>query len=306
MMTQEVQIHETNTHLVPSVPVQIDAGADITLKVRVSCPHACDLQGKTVQLLAQDGALIKEVSLGSFRKGTNETSEFTAKAPAEVGECTWSVVFPAQDVGDVSHLASSTSIRFTVKAHLTTVIVWDSPSPTPMNCQFTIKVGVKCSAECQLTDAAVEVYDGAGAQVATGRLGATPLPQTSNLYWAEVELAAPANEDVHTWTVKFPAAGLELPHEAASSRFHFRTARPPEHWLTVHVIDKESRMPIKNVHVLAHPFRTFTDAQGVAKLQVPNGKHELYAAKDDYATFQTDIDTSSDAAIEVELVPRPF
>jgi hypothetical protein len=306
MMTEEVLIHKTDTQIVQLPPDRIGAGTDLALKIQVSCAHACDLREKTIQILAQDGTLVKEIALTNFQAEINETDEFTVKAPNEIGECTWSVVFPAQAIGEVPHEASSTSVKFNVKPHMLSVVAWDFPSPTILNSQFAIKVGVKCTAECRFEGKQVQVYDEKGAQVATGKLGETPLPQTSGLYWGEVKLLAPPTEDVYSWTIKFPTSGLELPHEEASTRFHFRTAKPPEHIVTVQVIDQDSKMPVKNVHVLVDPFRTFTDEQGMANLKVPKGKHEFFAAKDDYETFQTGIEVVGDITLNVKLVPAPF
>jgi len=302
-MTREVQSHQTNTETTQSAPPEVDAGTDIALKVKVSCPSACDLRGKTVRIIAQDTTVVKEVALTSFEEEINETDEFRVKAPIELGACTWSVVFPAQEVVGVLHEKSSTPVTFNVKPHKTSMAVWDLPSPVMMNSQSKIKVGVKCSAECQLGGKDIEVYDEKAAKAATGRLGETPWPQTSGLYWAEVELAAPATEGGYSWTAKFPAAELELPHEEASSSFSFRTARPPEHVVTVEVIDKDTKTPIKNARVFLNPYRTYTDECGVAKLQVPKGEYKLYASKDhDYETFRTTVEITDDATIKAELL----
>lgn len=190
-MTQEVQIHETNMHMVQSAPAQVDAGADIALKVGVSCPHACDLRGKTVRILAQDNTIVKEIALTSFQAEINKTDEFMVQAPIALGECAWSVVFPAQEIGEVLHESSSTPVKFNVKPHTASIAIWDFPSPAIMNSEFEIKIGVKCSAECQLKGMKVDVCDGKGTQVATGTLGETPWAKTSGLYWAEVRLASP-------------------------------------------------------------------------------------------------------------------
>ncbi|MBI3949032.1 MAG: hypothetical protein HY314_01050 [Acidobacteria bacterium] len=175
--------------------------------------------------------------------------------------------------------------------------------------KFKLKVGVNCSAGCKLTGKKVGIYDHEGAKVATGTLGDVPWPGTTTLYWAEVELEAPVAEGFHRWTVKFPKPDLEPPHEEASHTFGFRTtARPPEHVVTVEAIDKETKAPIQNADVLLHPYRSYADEHGVAKVEVPKGKYELHVSKvSEYKTFQTTVEVGSDITIkaELELLPAP-
>ena len=309
-MTGEVQSHQTNTEMVQSAPPEVDAGTDIALKVKVSCPSACDQRGKTVRIIAQDSTVAKEVALSSFEEQMNETDEFTVKGPIELGECTWSVVFPGQEVGGVLHEESSTPVLFNVKPHATSMAVWDVPSPIAFNDKFKIKVGVKCSAECNLMDKEIRIYGQKGKKVATGALGGVAWPGTSALYWAEMELEAPGVEGYHQWRVKFPKPDLELPHEEASYHFAFTTARPPEHVVTVEVIAQDTKSPIKNARVLLRPqsgyrYRGYTDDGGVARVSVPQGEYTLYASRsDEYQTFQTTVEITDDATIKAELLVR--
>ncbi|HUT60721.1 MAG TPA: hypothetical protein VNA25_22985 [Phycisphaerae bacterium] len=309
-MTREAQSHQTNMEMIRSAPPEVDAGTDIPLKVRVSCPCACDLRGKTVRVIAEDSAVAKEVALTSFEEEMNETDEFTVKAPIELGECTWSVVFPAQEVGGVLHEESSTPVMFNVKPHATSMAVWDVPSPIAFNDKFKIKVGVKCSAGCNLTGKEIRIYGPKGKKVATVALGDVPWPGTSGLYWAEVGLEAPGVEGDYRWRVKLPKPDLELPHEGASYYFAFTTARPPEHLVTVEVTGEDTKAPISNAHILlrpqsGYPYRAYTDEAGMAKLEVPKGEYELYASKgDEYETLETTVEVTYEATIKAELLVR--
>ncbi|HUW95408.1 MAG TPA: hypothetical protein VMW58_06440 [Anaerolineae bacterium] len=308
-MTVEVQSHQTNTEMIQSAPPEVDAGTDIALKVKVSCPSACDLRGKTVRIIAQDSTVAKEVALTGFEEEMNETDEFTVKAPIELGACTWSVVFRAQEVGGVLHEESSTSVMFNVKPHSTSMAVWGVPSPIAFNDMFKIKVGVKCSAECNLMDKEIRIYGQKGKKVATGALGGVPWPGTSALYWAEVELEAPGVEGYHQWAVKFPKPDLEVPHEEASYTLAFAAARPPEHVVTVEVTDKRTKTPIKKALVALHssgtPYRNPTDDGGVARVSVPQGEYQLHVLKADYEEFQTTAEVATDTKLKVELTFWP-
>ena len=308
-MTEEVQSHQTNTEVIQSAPPEVDAGTDIALKVRVSCPSGCDLRGETVRITAQDGSVAKEAGLTGFDGEINETDEFTVKAPIELGECAWSVVFPAHEVGGGCHEESSMPVLFNVKPHKTSMAVWDLASPVIMNSRFKIRVGVKCSAECNLMDKKIGIYGPKGKKVATGVLGGGPWPGTSALYWSEVELEAPSAEGYYRWRVKFGKPDLELPHEGAAYSFAFRTARQPEHVVIVEVIDKDTKTAIKNARVTLRsagtPYRERTDDGGVARVSVPKGEYKLSVLMDDYKDFQTTAEVTGDATVKAELLVAP-
>jgi hypothetical protein len=307
-VTEEVdQAHETNTELIQSAPTEVDSGTDIALKVKVSCASGCDLRGKTVRVIAQDGTVAKEVALTGFEQKMNETDEFAVKAPIELGECIWSAVFPAQEVSGVIHEESSAPLMFKVKPHSTSIAVWDVASPIALSHKFKIKVGVKCSSQCNLTDKEIRVYGQKGKKVATGALGGVPWVSTSALYWTELDLEAPGTEGYYRWRVKFRKPELELPHEEASYHFAFTTARPPEHVVTIEVVAQTTQIPIKNAHVVLRPqgghvYAGYTNEGGVAKLQVPNGGYEMYASKgNEYDTFETTVEITDDACVKAEL-----
>jgi hypothetical protein len=299
----ENQIHQTSIALVESIPDQVEAGTDIPLKAKVTCASGCDLRGKTISILAQDGALLGKASLSGLEEGSNTTDEFTVKVPLQPGPCAWTVVFPAQEDEGAAHAASVTSVTFRVKPHASSLVVWDVPSPVMMGSPFTIKVGARCSADCQLSGAVVEVQDERGAMAASGTLGETPWPDTTALYWTEVRVPAPSTEGVYSWTVQFPATVLKYPHEASSSTFSFRASRPPEHKLTVRVLDANTQSPIKNARVYVHPYDGYTDERGIANVGVVKGKHELWIIVMEYDEFKKDIQVTGDLTLKVELRP---
>jgi len=307
-VTEEVEAHETSTYMVKPSPPEVNAGADIALKVEVSCPECCDLRGGIVRIVDQDGALAKEVELGEFDGTVNQTDEFVVKASTEPGEYTWTAVFPAQEKEDVLHGESSGPFSFAVKPHSTSIAVWDVPSPIALNDRFKIKVGVKCSAECNLVDKKIGIYGQKGRKVATGALGGVPWPGTSALYWAEVELEAPGVEGRYRWRVRFLKPDLELPHAEAAYHFGFTTASPPEHVVTVEVIDRDTKAPIENASVLlrslsyrGHAYRSHTDDGGVARISVPKGDYQLHASGEGKESSRSTVNVASDTAVEAEV-----
>ena len=133
------------------------------------------------------------------------------KAPLKPAEYTWLAVCPAVVKEGISYVEASAPISFTVKPHTTSVVAWDIPSAVVVGERFRIKVGIKCSSECDLTNRDFGIYDHEGTQVATGMLSGDLWPGTTGLYVAEVELEAPAEEGLYTWSVKMPGIGCRDP-----------------------------------------------------------------------------------------------
>jgi hypothetical protein len=316
-VTKKAKGHATSIDIVEPCPSEADAGADIALRVRVSCPETCDLRGGVVRIVDQDGALAKQVEVTEFDGTVNQTDEFVVRASTEPRAYTWTAVFPAQEKEGILYEESSTPFSLTVRPHSTSMAVWDIPSPIPCNDKFKIKVGVKCSSECKLTGQEIRIYGRRGKKAATGVLGDVPWGGTSALYWAEMELEAPAVEGYHKWRVKFRKPDLELPHGEASHRFSFTAARPPEHLVKVKVIRYDTKAPIGHARVVLSPeggpsYAGYTDEGGVAKLEVPKGEYNVYISKRGhyskggaYKSFQTTVEITGNQTIKAELFQAP-
>jgi hypothetical protein len=308
-VAEELKAHQTSASLIKAAPAEVDAGTDMALKVRVSCPEKCGLQGSKVRIVDDEGVVVKETELTGFDETGNETDELAVKAPVKLGPHTWTAVFPAQEKEGVLHEESSVPISFIVKPHTTSMAVWDSPLPVVLDSRFKLKVGVRCSAECKLAGKEVEIYDQAGGKVGTGMLGDVPWRDTAGLYWVEVEAEAPGTEGFFEWEVEFPKPDMELPHEGTAYTFASRTVRSPDHVLTLEVIDREKKTLLESAAVSLHSsgttYRSLTDECGVAKLSVPKGGYELDVLKLDYKVFETTVEVSGDAEIKVELMYWP-
>jgi len=306
--------HRALVEISPPVSPELDAGADIILKVKVSCPQGCDLRGIPVTVMAADGVVITS-ELATFEETTNETADVATtaearwrvalRAPGQVGEHAWTIVFPRHENEGAVHEEASCGASVTIRPHTTSMAVWDVPSPVVVNRLFTVKVGVKCSATCQLARRLIEVSDETGIRFGETRLGETPWPGTSALYVAEVELPAPATEGMSVWIARFPASEPGLPHEEASATFSFRTDRPPEHRVTVKVTDRETHAPVESVEVRLGVYRASTDAQGLAHLELPGGLYELDAWKVGYETLPRTVDVGRDLMLQVDAALAP-
>ncbi len=192
-MTGKIKAHETSVSMVKAAPVELYAGSNIMLKVVVACPFNCNLQGGQVRIFDNSGAVVEQIKLLPFDGIVNETDEFSVRVPTQPGEYTWTTVFMAQGKEGILHEESSTPFSFSVKPHVTSIQVWDVPSPIVLNAAFRVKIGVQCSGGCDLTGKEIEIRDYEGVMVATRLLGDVPWSTAAAQSCAEVELKRPGD-----------------------------------------------------------------------------------------------------------------
>src|SRR3989475_12283844 len=243
---EEPRTHPTSVALSRPPAAEVDAGTDIVLKIKVSCPYGCDLRGRVINVMALDGAVVAGSGLADFADKANETTEFSFMAPEEVGEYSWTLVFPKHEAEGLVHEEGSLPITVKTMAHDTSLAVWDVPSPIVIDHPFRIHVGATCSAGCDLRGKEIEICDETGANMARGNLGDTPWDGTRALYWTEVGLTAPGREGGTSWSIRFAATELRLPHDEASARFGFETVKPPQYTVTVKVVQQDDATPIED------------------------------------------------------------
>src|SRR5438093_13225580 len=148
-MTKDVQTHSTTIEVGGDVPSEVAVGADVVLKVKVSCPAGCDLRGMPVKVTAPDGAELTS-ELATCDAGINESAEIKLKTPQRVGEHVWRVVLAPHEVDGVLHEAKTLPVSVKTRPHATSLAVWAIPSPVVMGERFKIKVGAKSAAGCKL------------------------------------------------------------------------------------------------------------------------------------------------------------
>lgn len=302
---EAVKVHKTSISIIKAIPAEIDASSDIVLKARVLCTSSCNLQGGKIRIIDPQGDTVTEVELPLSDGTSNETEEFTVKAPIMPGKYTWTAIFPAQQKEGILHQESSAQFSFNVKPHLISLSVWGIPLPVSKGKKFKIKIGTKCSAGCSLAGLSFVIEDGNNKQVADGKLGEEVLPQTNGIYWTEQELKAPDDEALHRWVAKCITAGLEWPHQTNVASFSFRTAMPPEHTVTIEVTNKRDNTPIRDAYVMLGLHKASTDENGIARVEVPGGKQELNVAKINHLSFETTVEITGDTMVKAELVFYP-
>lgn len=294
-------------------PDVVDAGGEVTLQGRVSCLPACDLRGHALLIKDQTGADAGRAELTEFDGATNATGDLVVKAPLTPGTYAWLAVCPAVAKEGVSYAEASTPLSFTVKPHTTNIVVWDVPSAIAVGERFTLKVGIKCSSECRPVNWNVRIYDHDGSEAATETLPDESWPGTTGLSVAEVELQAPEEEGLYTWSAKGPsterAAGARseaaIPHAEGSANFGVRVVRRPDCLVTVEALDQESRAPLSGARVVMHPYRAVTDERGVAEVRVAKGAYQLFVSQTRYLTFGLPLEVEADTTTRAELHLEP-
>ena len=198
-------------------------------------------------------------------------------------------------------MADHEEVTDQVSSHDARVVVWDVPATIECGQRFSVKVGVKCSSACRPEGWTLQVRDQVGEQQASAATGSEPWPDTAGLHYAQVELSAPDAVGLHTWEVRAPTNALDLPHTEGVARFGVRAVPAPACLVTVVAIDLESGKPVEGAKVVAHPYKTVTDQDGVATVRVPEGKYKVFVSGKHYFPFRRDCDVTADVTIRAEL-----
>jgi hypothetical protein len=189
--------------------------------------------------------------------------------------------------------------------HAMNLTAWDIESPVVAGGTLKLKAGAKCAAGCGPSAHVIEVLDGTGARVAGAVLGDSPWPGTTALCWGEVEAPAPAMPGLSSWSLRLPATGMPVPHDAASCTFTFLTVPPPEHVVEVRIVEKETRAAIPDAHVRFGAYRAVTDETGLARFAVAGGAHRLYVSKSGYDVPERTVAVNGNEEVQLEAALLP-
>jgi len=191
-------------------------------------------------------------------------------------------------------------------AHVVDVTVSGVPANVVIGEEFAIRVGVQCSAGCNIAGKEIEIYDHQGTRLVMAALGQPSDTEGSST--VTVGLRAPSVEGRYRWTVKYLAPDLEVPHEEARSTFAFAAAARPEHVVTVEALTKEGREPIPEARLVLRPhvyqgsrYSSRTDETGVARVHVPKGVYQLYVAGGLHEKLVPTVVVDDDVTIQVVL-----
>src|SRR5205809_658863 len=97
MAANVIRTHGQRTCAVEVSPREVDAGAELTVTGRASCPQGCDLRGQSVSIRDQDGTELASAELTELDGEAYVTSAFVVRAPLDVGEHIYRAVLAAQE-----------------------------------------------------------------------------------------------------------------------------------------------------------------------------------------------------------------
>jgi len=300
-------VHEIAIEACEPTPQDVAAGADFSVKVRIACPAGCDLSGVAVIVTAPDGgvASVAHDERVDAPEG-RDIRNITLTAPRHVGEYVWHLTVAEHEVAGARHRVGTLDVPVKARPpHETSLAVWAIPSPVVTGQRFALKVGAKSAAGCALKGQRIEIRDERGVTMASGSLGDSPWPGTSALYWVELELPAPGEPGMFSWSVKFDPADLEFPHEGAAARFSIAIVRPPEHRLTVKVIEQTTAAPIQDAQVRLGAYRAATAPSGLAEIMMPKGTYDLAVWKAGYEAPVTSVAIDADVTVEIAVAALP-
>jgi len=183
--------------------------------------------------------------------------------------------------------------------HEASLAVWDLASPLVIARSTTLKIGIACPSGCSLSGTIIDIRDEEGSTIASGHLGSEPWPDTLALYWVELDVAAPETEGTHAWSIH--AISQDSVHPPLESIVRLVTSRPPEHRVTLEVIEQGSGGPLAGVELRVGPFRAATDDRGIACIDVPGGVYEVCAWKIGHDLFTTTTHVAADMSMQVEI-----
>lgn len=282
-------------------PETADAGADIFVDAAVLCDPPCDLRGHTLKLEDESGSTIATLVLAECDGGLNEAGIATVKAPLDLGDYRWSVIFPGFESDGVSYEETSANVEFSVKAHTTQIVAWGYPPAIVAGERFRLKIGVKCSAECDFSYSAFAVIDHEGRQVASSALSGDVWRGTKALHYTALELQAPDRPGLYRWQIAVPVADRAIPHSEGHAEFGIRIVAKPEHVVRIEAVSVDTKAPLPGALVTMHPYKAVADENGVATFSVAKGNYRLFVAKAGYVNFVRQVKISGDVSIKAEL-----
>ena len=162
--------------------------------------------------------------------------------------------------------------------HETSMVVWDTPSPAIVGRPVTLMVGVQCACACDLTGQPVELRDEDGAVIAAGRLG-EPVAGTQALFGCRLSLPGPAATGVRALTAAYTPENLAPAHLGSSAPVGFRIDPKPEHQVAVRVVRAADGEVASGVEVRMNHYEAYTDAEGVARFDLPAGDYSCTIRK---------------------------
>jgi hypothetical protein len=129
------------------------------------------------------------------------------------------------------------------------------------------------------------------------------VPGSTALFWTEIEMRAPTQPGTATLVVRIDPTASDPPHRGAALQFQFSVVAKPEHTLIVKLT--AGGAPIEEAYIRLGPYRAITDAAGMARVEMAEGRYELVVWKAGYDMPVTPVTIEADAVVPVEAQALP-
>lgn len=303
---QEPQKHDVVLSFSRIPPKTCAPGAFFALRVRATCEDMPFLTGLMTRLEDHEGKLLRPLRLIVTYPKHVDTDQVSFQAPTEPGTYTWTAVFPEQVLQGEIYREARTTFTFEVsKAHPVSLSVWNVPSAVSARDKFRVTVGAKCPAGCCLAGLTVRVLREDGQELASAKLGDTPMGVSGTMYWVDFPMKD-MEEGRHTCRAELVLPQDDETHTAKDCEFTVNVREAAQFSAEVEVFSKASGKRIADADVMLHPWKARTDAQGKAVLRVPCGQYRLIVSGQDvYDTYGETVLVQSDVALKVYLADSP-
>lgn len=298
-------IHDNCTCTVDVLDGEVDAGHSFRVRASARCAQGCDLSGVTIAFHGPGGELATAMLAEADDDDGYTTDEVTLAAPASAGHHHFTATIAPSAEG-LAHAAPPAAFEVAAKAHAARLNAWDLPSAIVAGEAFRFKVGVKCSADCDLAGKPVALFDTDQRRVSTAQLGNDIWPGTTALFFAEMAARAPVDAGRHEWTLAVPADEAELPpHAAGTAVLSLNVVAAPECSVTVETIAQDGQTPIQGARVVMHPYRAVSDEHGIARLRVARGDYTILVSAAKHLPIRRDVTLTADLITRAELEHEP-
>jgi hypothetical protein len=275
-------------------PDRPDAGGPMQIKVTLKGDLAADTDGLMAVLKDADGEDLATAPIAVDPADGAARAVLGVTAPDSVGDVRWDLrVTRADDT------LASAGVSFSVAPTVIRPSVWNLPTAITAGETFRFTVGLADASSRSAANRAFVVEDQDGAVLHSDTTGPIPVPGTNGLHCAEVELRAPTRAGRHLWRVRPADAGPDRAEAPAPADIHLNVVGSPDRVIKILALDAVSGQPVDRARVVAHPFRTHTNAEGRAEIAVPAGSYTVFVSGLQYFAFKAEADLEKNATIEI-------
>lgn len=288
---------EARPRLVVTVtPEQVEPFGEIILTARVETPEPMNVTGEVVFYDAT-GEEAGRATLTDRMDSQPLTARLERMAPSEPGSQTWTARLESEDCE-----CEEVEYTVTIAPHPISVTVWDIPPAIEQGITFPMTIGLKCPCGCEAKGWSFRLLNGEGQEIRAGMVGQEPWPGTTSLFYTCLDLDAPATEGRHEWTVvALPPEDAAIPHGERRMKVHLNVTRAPEVTLRIEAVDAITNAPVPKARVVVHPYRSWTNEDGIAEVRLPKGAYTVFVSRSPYFAFKSSGEITEDTTLKAVM-----